>query len=80
MEGGRAAGVRVRSKTGPEEVATDDDHVADDVPSTGRFIRARRGVISNASVWDTQKILPDGAGTPEWREGCRSTPQVGMAG
>jgi hypothetical protein len=44
----------------------------------GEFIRAKCGVISNASVWDTQKLLPAGAGTSEWREASRNTPQVGF--
>ena len=40
-------------------------------------IRARKGVISNASVWDTLKLLPQGVGPKQWRETCRTTPQVG---
>lgn len=45
MEGGRAAGVRLRPRkqgAAPE------------------VIRARRAVVSNASGWDTQKLLPPG--------------------
>lgn len=40
VEGGRAAGVRLRGRKGA--------------------IRASRAVISNASVWDTAKLLPEG--------------------
>lgn len=44
VEGGRAAGVRLRGGGGgrPE------------------VIRARRAVVSNASVWDTMRLLPEG--------------------
>jgi phytoene dehydrogenase-like protein len=49
MEGGRAAGVRLRARRQgqPPEV-----------------IRARRAVVSNASVWDTPALLPPGAAPP----------------
>lgn len=46
VEGGRAAGVRLRGR-GPG--------------GGGRTVRARRAVVSNASVWDTAKLIPEGA-------------------
>ena len=56
VEGGRAAGVALRPPAGR---------------AGGRpeVIRAQRGVISNASVWDTMGLLPQG-GWVGWAPGC----------
>ena len=62
--GGKAVGVRLegRGSRGADE---------------GAVIRARRGVVSNASVWDTQALLP-AEGTPSnWRREALGTPRTG---
>jgi phytoene dehydrogenase-like protein len=41
----------------------------------GSRITARRGVISNASVWDTLQLLPEGVAPPEWRKKSADTPK-----
>lgn len=46
VEGGRAAGVRLRGNRAPG--------------GRPEVIRARKAVVSNASVWDTQRLLPEG--------------------
>ncbi|KAF8062760.1 CRTISO2 [Scenedesmus sp. PABB004] len=66
MQGGRAAGVALRPRA-PGGGAAGGREV----------IRARRGVISNASVWDTQRLLPHGAAPPEWRRRAEATPTCG---
>jgi phytoene dehydrogenase-like protein len=40
----------------------------------GKVIRARRAVISNASVWDTLKLLPDGSVSAAFRAKRQATP------
>jgi len=45
VEGGRAAGVRLRGKKAGGQP---------------EFIRAKKAVVSNASVWDTMRLLPEG--------------------
>jgi phytoene dehydrogenase-like protein len=40
----------------------------------GEEFRARRGVISNASPWDTLALLPPDAGPARWRERQAATP------
>ena len=40
----------------------------------GEIVRARSGVVSNASPWDTLSLLPDGAVPSRWRERQRATP------
>jgi phytoene dehydrogenase-like protein len=41
----------------------------------GEEIRARRAVVSNASVWDTLKLLPEGAISPKFRSQRQATPE-----
>ena len=41
------------------------------------MIRASGAVISNASVWDTQKLLPRGAAPQKWRQESLATPMTG---
>ncbi|CAK6696352.1 NAD(P)/FAD-dependent oxidoreductase [Synechococcus sp. BA-124 BA4] len=40
----------------------------------GRLIHARRGVVSNASPWDTLALLPPGSPHARWRHQRESTP------
>ena len=40
-------------------------------------IRAHTAVISNASVWDTQKLLPQGAAPRAWQQESLATPMTG---
>ena len=39
----------------------------------GRFIRATKAVVSNATPFDTVKMLPDGGAHPSLPEGVRET-------
>lgn len=41
----------------------------------GRTIRARKAVVSNASIWDTAKLLPKGT-APEWEAAAAAVPQL----
>lgn len=41
------------------------------------FTCACRAVISNASVWDTQKLLPKRAAPDFWRKEALGTPMTG---
>ncbi|KAK9805482.1 hypothetical protein WJX72_000755 [[Myrmecia] bisecta] len=63
LEGGKAVGVRLRPKPGKRGV------------SGPEIIRARKAVVSNASVWDTQKLLNHR--DDNWRREAQSTPQTG---
>ena len=40
-------------------------------------IRARRAVITNASVWDTQALLGQGTPRDGWRAEALATPRTG---
>lgn len=40
-----------------------------------QVIRASKSVVSNASVWDTQKLLPEGT-APDWAQAASDTPAI----
>jgi len=42
----------------------------------GGEVRARRGVISNATIWDTLRLVPDEAFPKEFRSKAAATPQT----
>jgi len=67
VENGRAVGVRTRAGPGGRP---------------GVVVRAREGVISNAPIWDTLKLLPtprpsDPPAVTAWRETAAKTPATG---
>ncbi|MCO5585999.1 hypothetical protein L7F22_039936 [Adiantum nelumboides] len=41
----------------------------------GRYFKARKAVISNASSWDTLRLLPKGALSTDYQERAEKTPQ-----
>jgi phytoene dehydrogenase-like protein len=43
--------------------------------SDGRVVKARKAVVSNASVWDTQRLLPAGAAPASWKKQSLDTPE-----
>ena len=45
--------------------------------SRKRILKARRAVISNASIWDTTRLLPEGALSPQQRQQRMETPRTG---
>lgn len=71
VENGRAAGVVLRPRTNGNGKSSSNSG-----SGQPEFIRARKGVISNASVWDTQKLLARGVGPAEWRRQSTTTPAV----
>ncbi len=42
---------------------------------SGKEIRARRAIVSNASVWDTLKLLPSGTLPEKFRKSKQATPE-----
>jgi phytoene dehydrogenase-like protein len=68
VESGRAAGVVLQPRSNGNGKSSSGVQP--------EFIRARKGVISNASVWDTQKLLAPGVGPAEWRRQSITTPAV----
>ena len=42
----------------------------------GKQIRAKTAVVSNATVWDSMKLLPEGSIPSDYRRECTETPQT----
>jgi phytoene dehydrogenase-like protein len=77
IENGRAAGVVLQPRTnGNGKAAAASSSSSSSSGGQPEFIRARKGVISNASVWDTQKLLAPGVGPKDWRRQSITTPAV----
>jgi phytoene dehydrogenase-like protein len=76
MENGRAAGVALRLRSPAATPSNGSSSSSSSSEGPLEMIRARKGVISNASVWDTHKLLAPGVGPKEWRRESVTTPQV----
>lgn len=61
VQNGRAVGVRVKARGGSTNTSPLE-------------IRARRAVVSSASVWDTMPLLPAGSVPEAWRRARMETP------
>ncbi len=58
-----------------EEILVESDRATGVRLRGGKEIRARRAVVSNVSVWDTLKLLPETALPKSFREQRASTPE-----
>ena len=67
MENGRAVGVTLKKRL----------NLGGQGQGKSKTIRAKRGVISNASIWDTTRLLPEGAIPSEQKEKQMNTPMTG---
>ena len=67
-------GGQLRLGTPVERILVDGNRAVGVVLGNGETLHCRRGVISNASPWNTLELLPE-SGTPRrWREKQASTP------
>mmetsp|Transcript_10336 Transcript_10336/g.21556 ORF Transcript_10336/g.21556 Transcript_10336/m.21556 type:complete len:583 (-) Transcript_10336:1049-2797(-) len=58
-----------------DEILIENGRAAGVRLSDGRVIKARKAVVSNASVWDTQKLLPPGSVPSTYRKKAQETPE-----
>jgi len=58
-----------------EEVLVENNRAVGVRLRGGKEIKARRAVVSNASVWDTLKLLPPGSVPAKFREERQATPE-----
>ncbi|CAM9565263.1 unnamed protein product [Chrysoparadoxa australica] len=70
-------GGEVRLKSHVEEILVEDGRAVGVRLRNGSEVRASTAVISNASVWDTMKLLPKDSVPDSWLQECESTPAVG---
>lgn len=57
-----------------EEILVQDDRAVGVRLQDGRTVSARRAVISNASIWDTLKLLPETSISQRFRQRRQNTP------
>ncbi|XP_010511355.1 PREDICTED: prolycopene isomerase, chloroplastic [Camelina sativa] len=68
-------GGRLSLKSHLENIVIENGKAVGVKLKNGQFIRARKAVVSNASMWDTLKLLPPGALPDSYVKGVNTTPQ-----
>ncbi|MBE7385346.1 MAG: NAD(P)/FAD-dependent oxidoreductase [Leptolyngbya sp. SIO1E4] len=74
VRGLRKQGGELRLGAHVEEVLVNSNRATGVRLKTGETVYARRAVVSNASVWDTLKLLPEGALPQRFRQQRQATP------
>jgi len=69
-------GGRLRLGTHVDSVIVEDGRARGVKLRRGGEVRARRAVVSNATIWDTLRLVPDGAFPEEFRSKAAATPQT----
>ncbi len=60
-----------------ESILTENKRASGAKLRNGKIIKARKAVISNASVWDTLKLIPEGTVPLKYRSSKQATPECG---
>ncbi|RID44861.1 hypothetical protein BRARA_I01626 [Brassica rapa] len=68
-------GGRLSLKSHVENIVIENGKAVGVKLRNGQFVRARKAVVSNASMWDTLKLLPPGALPDSYVAGVNTTPQ-----
>nr|AAG50743.1 hypothetical protein [Arabidopsis thaliana] len=68
-------GGRLSLKSHVENIVIENGKAVGVKLRNGQFVRARKAVVSNASMWDTLKLLPPGALPESYVKGVNTTPQ-----
>ncbi|KAJ0231554.1 FAD/NAD(P)-binding oxidoreductase family protein [Hirschfeldia incana] len=68
-------GGRLSLKSHVENIVIENGKAVGVKLRNGQFVRARKAVVSNASMWDTLKLLPPGALPDSYVTGVKTTPQ-----
>ncbi|MGK7939702.1 MAG: phytoene desaturase family protein [Crocosphaera sp.] len=67
-------GGQIRCSSHVKEIVVENKRAVGVRLSTGEIIRAKKAVISNASIWDTLKLIPPHAVVSQWRKKREQTP------
>ncbi|KAK9214016.1 hypothetical protein WN944_006002 [Citrus x changshan-huyou] len=68
-------GGRLSLRSHVEKIVVENDRATGVKLSSGQFIRARKAVVSNASMWDTLKLLPKEVVPKSYGDRIDMTPQ-----
>ncbi|CAN0261220.1 unnamed protein product [Pylaiella littoralis] len=77
VKGIEKLGGRVELKSHVEEIVVEGGKAAGVRLRSGAVIRARKAVVSNASIWDTIGLIPEGAVDPKYIDDSMDTPDTG---
>ncbi|XP_027921200.1 prolycopene isomerase, chloroplastic [Vigna unguiculata] len=68
-------GGRISLQSHVENIVVENDRAIGVKLRSGQFLRAKKAVVSNASMWDTLKLLPKEAVAKSFSERINTTPQ-----
>ncbi|XP_009789453.1 prolycopene isomerase, chloroplastic [Nicotiana sylvestris] len=68
-------GGRISLKSHVENIVVENGRAAGVKLRGGQFVRAKKAVVSNASMWDTLSLLPPEVVPKSYRDNIKSTPQ-----
>ncbi|KAF7842797.1 prolycopene isomerase, chloroplastic [Senna tora] len=75
VRGLKKFGGRLSLNSHVENIVVENDRAIGVKLRSGQFIRAKKAVVSNASMWDTLKLLPKEAVPKSYAERINKTPQ-----
>lgn len=75
VRGIRKQGSEVRLNAHVQQILVENRRAVGVRLRSGERLQAKVAVISNASVWDTLKLLPEGAMPPDWLQERQATPE-----
>ncbi|CAM9114159.1 unnamed protein product [Ectocarpus sp. 13 AM-2016] len=70
-------GGKVELKSHVQEIVVEGGKAVGVKLRSGAVVRARKAVVSNASIWDTIGLIPEGAVDPKYIEDSMDTPDTG---
>eukprot|EP00903_Cladosiphon_okamuranus_P011352 g10700.t1 len=77
VKGIKKLGGRVELKSHVKEIVVERGKAVGVRLRSGAVVRARKAVVSNASIWDTIGLIPEGAVDPKYIEESMDTPDTG---
>ncbi|XP_022136819.1 prolycopene isomerase, chloroplastic [Momordica charantia] len=75
VQGLQKFGGRISLGSHVQNIIVENDRAVGVKLKSGQFVRAKKAVVSNASMWDTLALLPEGAVPKSYRDSVNTMPQ-----
>lgn len=75
VRGVTKTGGKVYTSAHVEQILVENNRAVGVRLKSGKVLRARKGVVSNASIWNTARLLPPDV-LPEYQQEMKATPQT----
>ncbi|XP_023553449.1 prolycopene isomerase, chloroplastic [Cucurbita pepo subsp. pepo] len=75
VQGLQKFGGRISLGSHVQNIIVENDRAVGVKLKSGQFIRAKKAVVSNASMWDTMALLPESVVPKSYRDGVNAMPQ-----